>query len=95
MSHRQKSFLFRKVATPASLLFLFLCGSIFIHAQDPDSLAREINSDLRKAQNLMFSGKLQEAAAYAAEIQGKLDQLKGAASQPSAALPLSRTNLTN
>jgi len=57
---------------------LVLIGSLggWLAAQSPDDLAREINTELRAAQNLMFSGKIDEAAAKVAHIEELMGQLQ-------------------
>ena len=61
-------------------LLLVLIGTMggWLTAQAPDDLAKEINSELRAAQNMVFSGKIEDAAAKVAVIVDLMGQLKQA-----------------
>jgi len=47
-------------------------------AKNADGLCREINAELRNAQNLMFKGKAREAQGLLENIQSKMEQLRAA-----------------
>jgi hypothetical protein len=64
-----------------NLLFSILCLLILSwpaisHAQDVKAMEREINSELRNAQNLMFNGKVEESDAKLNKVAELIESLK-------------------
>jgi hypothetical protein len=57
-------------------LFGLLCNPGF--GQDPDTLARQADKQLRTAERSLFSGKIEEAAKLFAEAQQTLEKLRAA-----------------
>ena len=60
-------------------LFALLIGSLptIIHGQDVPTMERQANSELRKAQNLMFNGKLEESSAALDTVEKLLESIRG------------------
>lgn len=59
----------------SSIIFqLFSAG----YAQDSETLAKEINQDLRNAEKIMFQGKYNDACAKINELMPKVERLKSA-----------------
>lgn len=60
-----------------SILYLLICSWPAIsHAQDVKAMEREINSELRNAQNLMFNGKTEESDAKLNKVAELIESLK-------------------
>ena len=67
----------RKALFLFSILFLLICSwTASLCAQDVKTMEREANSTLRSAQNLMFSGKLEESDAALKKVAELLDAIR-------------------
>ncbi len=67
----------RKALFLFSILFLLICSwPAALWAQDVKAMEREANSTLRSAQNMMFSGKLEESDAALKKVADLLDAIR-------------------